>query len=203
MSLGELLSKHMFDIVSASVAVIAAVTSIVFSLRASRTQSEALEIERLHWRTGYLANMRAWGDQVCDALSEAISLGVLDPQRTEKPSFFERRVTLYSKLSSLLDRGRWFFPNDESTEEGSGRPKGSRGIRAKVLDPIERAVRLVHKLDYFDGTNNKPVQEQIVEQKKLFVAELQEILDPINKGENFEAFLRQASKKSAQFKTPW
>jgi hypothetical protein len=159
----ELVPGDLISIVALVVSVAAAGATIVTNLRGQRRQ--------------YFSEMRRWADAGCDQLSEAVHLCDLDPA-TSAVDFVACRHALRVSLSSLIDRGRWFFPNLRDHEVGVDRDKAYRGFRPPVLDELVAAYRLVGKLDPEGHASNAELREPLVSAKRRFSSEIQVYLDP-------------------------
>jgi hypothetical protein len=133
----------------------------------------------------YFAALRLWGDQVSIQLSEAIHFSELDPKRCPDGAFFEHRNRIRIALSSFIDRGRWFFPNVHSEKIGEGKERAFRGYRQMVLNSLVAAYDAVTALDYNVAANNPPRREEIVTATRVFVSEVQEILNPHGRDKEF------------------
>ena len=161
--------------------VVAIVAAIVSCFAAALTWVAARRARFIQFLTvlqKHLADIRAWADQVCDTMSEAAMLCDLDPMRTTGPDFFSRRHAIRIRLSSLLDRGRWFFPNTDQFTVGSHKHSAYRGLRVEALDNIADFLLLVEGMDYQLQAPNSAKRKNLVDLKKLFVAAIQDALDP-------------------------
>ena len=103
---------------SAAIALGAAVATVWFARRNLRRELLNQEINMMSAEIKYFEEFRKWADQVAEALTEAIHLCDLDPLKTTGEPFFERRHRLRITLSSMIDKGRWFFPNIEIDDYG-------------------------------------------------------------------------------------
>jgi hypothetical protein len=126
-------------------------------------------------------------------LSEAVHFSELDPARCPDGSFFERRNKIRTSLSSMIDRGKWFFPNLKAEEIGQTKEKAYRGYRQEILNSLVAAYNLMTALDYQDGTKNRPLRQQIVDAKRVFVSEIQEVLAPAERDKEFEVITKSVA----------
>lgn len=179
------------QLLAVAISVFGAVLSFVFARASQRSQSEAVAVEKLHWAQAFIAEVRGWAVDVCDCLSQAVHLCDLDPARTADPGFFERRHRLLVQLSSLIDRGRWHFPNIPGSDFGDGREAAFRGFRDKTIDCIVSAYRVLEAVDYRSREGNIEKKALIVEEKKRFVSRIQEFLDPLHKSARVKEFLAE------------
>src|SRR5258708_5874265 len=109
------------------VALVVALVALLISIQSLRVADRAA-------RNDVLAQVRDWGGEVIDMLSEAEGLCSLDPKRLPGAEFFLRRSALVSRASALWDRGRCFFPNTYRELYGRHKAPGFRGLRPQILD---------------------------------------------------------------------
>jgi hypothetical protein len=167
------------DTVTAVIALSALITSALFAARNFR-------LGVITARQKYFDDVRKWADQLSDALTEAIHLCDLDPTKVEGDSFFNRRHRLRICISSMIDRGRWFFPNTEIDEHGAHKEPGYRGYRHEVLDPLVTAYICVRRINYRNGENNGFIKEELTHAKRSFVGQVQIVLDPGRQKDEFD-----------------
>jgi hypothetical protein len=163
---------------SAAIALGAAVATVWFARRNLRRELLNQEINMVSAEIKYFEEFRKWADQVAEALTEAIHLCDLDPLKTTGEPFFERRHRLRITLSSMIDKGRWFFPNIEIDDYGDGKELGYRGYRHELLDSLVSAYRCLQQLDYHKRENNQSLRNDLTAAKRHFVGRVQRILDP-------------------------
>ncbi|MEM1160363.1 MAG: hypothetical protein AAGJ28_05475 [Pseudomonadota bacterium] len=185
---------------SAIIAAVAAATSVLFARRSARRQSQLQEVELANWKNQYLAEIRHWADDCMHALSKGAHLCDLDPEKIQTPSLFERRHALMIDLSSLIDRGRWFFPNEHLSANRTERRIFFRGFRDPLLDPLVAAYDLTKRLNYLDQSDNLTLRDDFVGAKLDFGAKLQIILDPSSRNADFERFLTMKQELEDQQK---
>ncbi len=114
---------NIIGIISAIIAVISALVSAYFSHRS------ILSSERAR-RQQYFSELRQWADEVTGVLSRASHLCKYTSVSELKTGDV---VLLMTELSSLIDRGRWFFPNIIPNKYGQDKPEASKGIRQVTL----------------------------------------------------------------------
>ena len=143
--------------------------------RVSEERRRRLEVTTLLQE--YNSSIRAWGWQVIDKLTEAVSLCDLDPQKMKQGEFFEHRRQMLTDLSSLFDKGRLFFPNTDQDKVGLDKPSAFRGLRQQGLSLLNCAHELVKSLNYEEQEPNRPKRQKIVDVKREFTSEIQDALD--------------------------
>ena len=151
--------------------------------------------ERVAFRQNYFKEIRVWADEVSDLMSEAMHLCDLDPKKMTAETFFDRRHRLRIALSSMIDRGRWFFPNLELDDHGKNKPPGFRGYRHEILDGIVRAYRSVDAMNCDEQTKNGPVREDLFGARRHFVGCAQRIFDPAKQRSEFEKIVGKIHKE--------
>ncbi|MEM9043377.1 MAG: hypothetical protein AAGC81_01690 [Pseudomonadota bacterium] len=187
------LTETFTGLLSVLVSLAAALISVIFALRAQRTQKLTSDVEVASWRRGYIAQIRVWAGEASDCLADAVHLAELDPARTSDPSFFDRRQTIRSRLSSLADRGRWHFPNLQHDAYGNDKPPAFRGFRDPLLDALVEGYDVVTSLNYLEQAENRQAKDRLVEIKRDFVSAVQQIIDPWGENEEFRRFTRIAA----------
>src|SRR5205085_9721375 len=118
----------------------------------------------------YFEDLHKWAEGLTDLLSEAVHLCELDPAKVVGESFFDRRHRIRTALSSMIDRGRWFFPNVDSEKYGKDKPLAFRGYRHEVLDSLVEAYNVMRLVNYVVAGKNESCREALVEAKKKFVS---------------------------------
>lgn len=197
MNLTDLLSKHLFDIISTTIALASMCTAAYFSIRSARSASLSLEHERrslehssaslkLSERTveheelalilSYTNSVRVWGDDVMETLSESIILCEIDPKRAR--NFFERRNDNRKAYFRLIDTGRWFFPNDNEDNYGQWKPRAYQGLTQDVIHSLKKSLDAVGELNYVEAANNYSLRQEIVNQKRNICSEIFLAINP-------------------------
>lgn len=185
----ELRGEVIVGIITATVSAVGAYLSYHYFHRSSERERQNQELELAQWKNQYLAEIRLWADEGMNALSRGLHLCELDPVRTAEPGFFERRHTLMVDLSSIIDRGRWFFPNEEMSASARDRRIFFRGYRDPILDPLVAAYEFARHLNYVDPDQNKALRDDFLAAKQDFGSKMQIVLDPGSRNADFERFL--------------
>ena len=92
------------------------------------------------------------------------------------------------KLSSAIDRGRWFFPNQWNDEIGLHKEPAYRGLRQPILDHLVAAYDLVKNMKA--ATDGASVSD-LVHYQRCFVSEVQQVLNPRRRNEEVERVNKQ------------
>jgi hypothetical protein len=169
---------NLFALLYVVVALVAAVVSIYYSRRARKDGLIQQRVQVLSLKRQHDRDLRKWADAVSDRMTEAIFLCDLDPARLAEGEFFSRRHLLRTRLSALIDRGRWFLPNIHDDIHGKEKPVAYQGHRQVALDRVVITFRKVSELDCEAQAANKTIQPELIKTKREFVAEIQTIIDP-------------------------
>ena len=180
-------------LIAAASALIAAISAILTIWNYRREQLNQ-KVSAAKWKREYFADLLKWSDECMALLSEAFHLCELDPKRMGDNKFFDARHNLRIKLSAQVDRGRWFFPNYAVEKHGQHKHKAFRGFRPAVLDGLVHTYRSVTALNYIDASKNQDIQKRIEEAKRLFTSEIQRVLDPRSRDEEFKNLLGKVAE---------
>jgi hypothetical protein len=164
-----------------AVAIFSAIAAARSSKSADTYQGEAAQhakksaelLEKEHqlklreWTDQYFNSVRTWAEQVCHAISEATHI-------IEYPELNgEHKRPVLIRLSSLIDTGRWYFPNQWTDDYGTNKEPAYRGVRQAVLDCVVDAYDLLK--------NSEPTESfkrELVATQREFVSYIQDVLDP-------------------------
>ncbi len=139
-------------------------------------------------RQGDTASLH-WGNEAIDALSEAQAVAEGGP---DAPGFEERRQDVLWRISSLVDRGRMFFPNLDmeghqtgpaflpfvGKRGGSGKERAFTGNRPPIIDTLMYAYYELRSVGDPNGPTAENSANFIFRCRRLFVTALQAYLDP-------------------------
>lgn len=132
------------------------------------------------------SDLRKWADEVIEQMTIAVFLCDLDPSKDEM-AFYNSRHELRTRLSALLDRGKFFLPNIDKDHHGQHKESAYRGFRSTTLDKVLECQNLVGELNYKNQLPNLSLRQKIVDTKKKFVSAISEELDP----EQFEREIKR------------
>jgi hypothetical protein len=136
----------------------------------------------------YFRYLRAWASEGIDVLSEAAYCA---PGRADHDEI-DPSVCLRCRhrLSSLIDRGRFFIPNYNPDDVGTDKPVAFRGLRHPALDILVAAEQLLSAPELAKRRRFPSQRSALVEVKREFVSEIQELLDPRSQNKELAALLR-------------
>lgn len=168
------LNNHI-EIVVAILSAVIAVFGALVSRNETRKQ-RALQMENL--RHSIDAQSLAWGNSCIDMLNRAAMFARTRQHQANDQSFFQQRVNMLLALSSLVERGRLFFPNIDPNSKGVEKEGAYRGSRPPILDALMYAYYEVEALTRQGGPTADNSADFIEDCRRLMVSELQAHLDP-------------------------
>jgi len=139
----------------------------------------------------YFGELRVWASNALDDLSEAAHLCLLDPALTKEPTFYNRRQSLLVKLSSRIDQGRLFFPNTQQLQTKQWQLTAVEQLHQRPLDALIYAYGAVKQMSYQDKVDNDHLWEPLIETKREFTSSTQLLLDPRQKGKQFDLAMKK------------
>lgn len=175
------MSDTLVQIVSVFIAGVSALISAFFAFRARRDTQIAQQAQLMALKRQYYSELQRWADQVVDVLTAAIFLCKLqDSNKTHDGDVdvFYKWFSIREKLSSLIDQGRFFIPNEEINIHGQSKPLAYRGFRPRHRNLLVESYDTLGKFDKESLNRNGDLHNQLWEKRKDFVSELQKILDP-------------------------
>jgi len=151
-----------------------ALVSLVLNWIVVRRQTE-LQYETL--RAEMDAEVIGWAQDAIDIVSDSIALargrGV-----AYAPEEFRRLAHETSqKLSSIADRGRLFFPNEDADRHGQNKEAAFQGYRPPILDAIVFACGRLDRMSP-EGAPDTDAGEFLTKCRRLLVSEAQNAIDP-------------------------
>ncbi|MCC5904547.1 MAG: hypothetical protein JJT87_21770 [Halomonas sp.] len=132
--------------------------------------------------------MRSWAEKVIEELSEA-SYGLASSEFTTS----ERNLRV-RKISTLIEIGRFYLPNQQPGQHGTDKPVAYRGFRHAALDPLVAAVRLLQ------SGLGESVDESLVmwELRREFVSILFNILGPEHHNNMIGHMIRESHRSRSK-----
>lgn len=160
------------------VAVLSAVVALFAALisRNETRKQQRLQLEGL--RQSVDAQSLGWGNASIDILNKAAMFARTRQHQSNDASFFQQRVNMLLAISSLVERGRLFFPNINPESKGSEKDGAYRGSRPPILDALMLAYYEVEALTRQGGPTADNSADFIDDCRRLLVSELQAHLDP-------------------------
>ncbi len=171
--------QNLLDLADGQVEIIIAVSSALVAVmsalvaRGETRKQRRLQTVELRRRIDH--DSLEWGNEAVDAMGEAAELA-LSPYLTVQERR-ARRLNIARRLSVLVDRGRFFFPNIDPDDHGADKEDAYKGYRPPILDALIYAYHETRLIDE-DGVRGEDSAAFITECRRLLVSELQAHLDP-------------------------
>jgi len=181
--------KTLVAIVSAAIALVSAAVSAFFSYQSLRRARLDQVFKAIDTRERYFGRLQSWSDEVLGLMAHAVHLCDLDPKKLPPGEFFMKRHDLRVRLSAMIDKGRWFFPNVDYETHGTHKEEAFRGYRQSVLNSIMWAYRALEVMDYTDQQKNIQRRIELVSDQRLFTSEIQKVLDPRKQEQEFASMM--------------
>lgn len=155
------------------------IIGIYMAWRERRVSEQNNRIAAAATVTAWFGELRSWASDGVDILAEASYSGA-----TLKDEAHVRK--LKHRLSSVIDRGRFFFPNLPYVKGGQEvKPTAYKGSRHAVLDPLVAAISILEsKLGRY-GTQ----EEGLKAMQREFVSRVQQVLNPHESNQRIEALV--------------
>lgn len=173
-SLFAWLQNHIEVVVALSSAVVAVLGALI-SRNETRKQRE-LQMENL--RHSVDSQSLGWGNACIDVLNRAAMFARTRQHQANDASFLQQRVNLMLAISSLVERGRLFFPNIDPHTKGGEKEGAYRGSRPPILDALMFAYYEIEALTRQGGPTADNSADYIDDCRRLLVSELQAHFDP-------------------------
>jgi hypothetical protein len=119
--------------------------------------------------------MLDWATQVAKAMTEA-SFWVDYETELAATERKQGQFRLSTKLSALIDCGRWYFPNFNADSLGPEKELAYRGVRQLALSAILSVFDALEPAPNETGEQRTQHRESIVDAKRIFVSEVQAAL---------------------------
>lgn len=177
----------MLEIVTVLIAALTGVVGWLLGRRTVEVAQEQLRVDALAFAGNWYTDLRTWASEAIDVLSEAVYRSIPSPDRPLDP---EVLFACRYRLSALIDRGRFFLPNQRTTEHGMHKPTAYRGFRHSALDPL---VAAEHVLGGETGTFPDQAAA-LVALRREFVSVIQDILAPARHNEAIARVVRHADQ---------
>ena len=151
-----------------------ALASLVLNWLVVRRQTE-LQYETL--RAEMDAEVIGWAQDAIDQVSDAVALASGRGATYAAADFSRLAHETAQKLSSIADRGRLFFPNDEHVSHGQEKEAAFQGFRPPILDAIIFACGRLSRMSA-EGGPDKESADFLTKCRRLLVSEAQNAIDP-------------------------
>jgi len=160
------------------VALLSAGVAVFGALISRKETQKQRQLQKENLRHSVDAQSLNWGNAAIDVLNRAAMFARTRKFQANDGSFLQQRVNMMLALSSLVERGRLFFPNIDPMSKGSEKEGAYRGQRPPILDALMFAYYEVEALTRQGGPTADNSAEFIEDCRRLLVSELQAHLDP-------------------------
>lgn len=166
--------RHADVIIAVGSAIVAIISALI--ARGETKRQRKLQTERL--RQSIDAASLDWGNAAIDTLARAAMFARTRHLQANDGAFLGNRANLLVALSTLVDRGRMFFPNLDPEKKGAEKEGAYRGHRPPILDALMWAYHELEAMTREGGPSSEDSGLYIDECRRLLVSELQAHLDP-------------------------
>jgi hypothetical protein len=141
----------------------------------------------------WLRDVREWAGEAIEVLSEASYTCAAADTAGEDCGASLRQCQ--HRLSALIDRGRFFLPNQYVDRVGKHKPTAYRGWRHSALDPLVAAERVTSGAV---GSGSFSTREAaLIAMRREFVSAIQRILAPDLHNQEIARMIREANEARA------
>jgi hypothetical protein len=171
------------ELLGVLVALVALISGWLLGRSSQRIANQHYHVDASALVHEWSGDLRAWASEAIDVLSEASYLSAFAIGREFSA---QNLLRCRYRLSALIDRGRFFLPNQRSGDMDMAKPLAFRGIRHSVLDPLVAAERV---LGGDKGSFESP-GDALIAMRREFVSAIQQILAPHTQNEDIAALIR-------------
>jgi len=171
LSFGQGYGDAVIAVVSALVAVVSALIA-----RGETKRQRKLQTERL--RQSIDAASLDWGNAAIETLVRSAMFARTRHMQANEGGFLANKANLMVAISTLVDRGRMFFPNLNPEKKGAEKEGAYRGHRPPILDAVMWTYHELEAMTREGGPSGDDSAAYIDECRRLLVSELQAHLDP-------------------------
>jgi hypothetical protein len=151
---------------AAFVAAICLILNLIVFRRVSKALRDRLQVER---ETALLR----WSDEAIAALAEAERLCAQKLDLFKPDEFLLRQSDAVTGLSSLLDRGQFYFPNADSDRYSNRRASAEPGHKQDAMEALFQAYLTLRNIDPNEkGPALAAAAQRLFEHRKMFVEEV-------------------------------
>lgn len=184
-----------FDVANVVVGIVAILISATLSFVAFRAAVRQNRLSASSIAVDWIRDLRAWASEAVDTLAEAsYTCRRGDPTPTVEESACI--LSCRSRLSALIDRGRFLLPNERVGEHGDHKPRAYRGLRHPGLDALVAAERVLGGDLAFTGFPDR--KHALIGLRREFVTAIQSIIDPQSHNKAVAEMLQTAHTRRAK-----
>lgn len=174
--------SNLFETASGNIGLVVTVASAIFALMGAiashletrRQEKIRVETLRMHVDGASLD----WGSAAIDLLGRLAMFARTRRAQANDQSFQQNKVNMMMQLSSLIERGRLFFPNIDPEKKGAEKEGAYRGSRPPILDAMVFSYYELEAMTRETGPTGENSAAFFEECRRLLVSELQAHTDP-------------------------
>lgn len=190
-------TQIIIGVVSALAAIAAAGVSWMAANRSDKSTARQQRLATHAAVAEWSRDLREWASQCVDVLSEA-SYTCNHHDEDAVDCVDQLRACRY-KISALIDRGRFYLPNQPAEGVGVTKPTAYRGWRHAALDPLVAAERVMNGKV---GAGKYQSRElALIAMRRVFVSAIQEILGPESNNKEIARMIREGNDQRAADQT--
>lgn len=176
------------------IGVLSAIVALVSALvaRGETGKQRRLQTERL--RQSIDAASLDWGNAAIDTLARCSVFVRTRHMHPNDAAFMAAKTNMVILLSTLVDRGRMFFPNLTPDQKGIEKEGAYQGVRPPILDAVMFTCHEMDAQTREGGPSSEESAAFIDECRRLLVSELQAHLDPRRHDKLFERYDQQSQE---------
>lgn len=171
-----------------SVGVGSAFIAVISALIARGETKRQRQLQTASLRQNIDAASLDWGNAAIDTMARCAMFARTRHMQANDGGFLANKANLLVALSTLVDRGRLFFPNLNPDKKGAEKEGAYRGHRPPILDALMWTHHELEALTREGGPSSDDSAAYIDECRRLLVSELQAYLDPRRKDEIVERY---------------
>lgn len=166
-------------IIACLTTILAAISSSEARKSSKESASTALQlsnqqnyVQKNELKLQYHNEVRCWASECIMTIGEILALCDIKSGTANHKE--EEKLKLIYRISSLLDSGRWFFPNDRSVRTGLHNPEAFQGDRHKVLNNLFGVYKYGLKIEINEASDNEKVKREIWSRRRNFTNLIQQ-----------------------------
>lgn len=178
------------------IAAVSVVLGWVVGTRTERATKKQYQLDAMAFTSSWYTDLRAWASEVVDVLSETAEW--CDNNHKSKNQRDEALLVCRYRLSALIDRGRFFFPNEYHEEYGLHKPEAYRGFRHPTLDYLVGAYQIINDPALVEEFGFSDKKSALIKLKRGFVSGVQDALKPRSQIREIDRLVEASRSKTTE-----
>lgn len=159
--------------IAALVAVVSAILAVAAAAISRNETRKQRTLQQQNMRHNLDAQSVGWGNACIDILNRAAMFARTRQHQANDAGFLQQRVNMMLSLSSLIERGRLFFPDIDPKAKSAADASAFGMARPPILQALTLAFHEVDALTRQGGPTADNSAEFIDDCRRLLVSELQ------------------------------